>query len=111
MAAELLDFNSTYYKQTSGTDGINDWMEVNCSPPTEVFRVTSNETGDWFFCRKIEKVKSVLIQNHGGSFATGADVAPPKVTVTHASAGGTAKIAIGHTTSREEFSVIIIGEL
>ena len=111
MPAELLDFNATYYKQASGTDGINDWMEVNSNPPTEVFRVTSNENGDWFFCRKIEKVKVVLIQNHGTTFATGADMAPPKVTVNHASTGGTAKITIGHTTSREEFSIIIIGEL
>ncbi len=111
MSVELLDFAAIYYKQASGTDGINDWMEVNASPPTEVFRVTSNENGDWFFCRKIEKVKAILIQNHGTTFATGADVAPAKVTVTHASTGGTAKITIGHSGSREVFSVIIIGEL
>ena len=111
MSAELLDFQATYYKQASGTDGINDWLEVNATPPVEIFRVTSNEDGDWFFCRKIQKVKAVLIQNHGGSLATGADVAPAKVTVTEATTGGGAKITIGHTTSREVFSVIIIGEL
>lgn len=110
MPAELLDFAATKYKQPSGTDGINDWMELS-DPPTEVFRVTSNEDGDWFFCRRIVKVKNIRVQNHGTTFATGADMAPPKITVTHSTTGGTAKITIAHATSREEFSIIIIGDL
>jgi len=112
MSADKLDFASTYYKQPSGTDGINDWMEINGSPPIEVFRVTSNEDGDWLFCQKIDRIKTVLIQNHGTTFATGADVAPPKIAITQGSSTGNAKIAITHATAaREEFSIIIIGEL
>lgn len=111
MSAELLDFHATYYKQPSGTDGINDWLEVNSKPHIEIIRVTSNEDGDWLFCRKIQKVQSVLIQNHGTTFATGADMAPAKVTVTEGTNGGGAKITIGHTTSREVFSLMIIGGL
>lgn len=112
MGAEALIYDTTHYKQMGATDdGIRDWMEVNSSPPIEVFRVRSNETGDWLFCNKIERVKAVLAQNHGATFATGADVAPPKITVTHGTYGGTAKITIAHTTSREDFSIIIIGEL
>ena len=47
MAVELLTFAGTKYKQPAGTDGINDWMEINGSPSIEIFRVTSNEYGDW----------------------------------------------------------------
>ena len=28
MAPEKLDFAATHYKQTAGTDGIADWMEI-----------------------------------------------------------------------------------
>ena len=111
MAAQL-ERESTYYKQASGTVGINDWMEVNGSPHTEVFRVTSDADGDYFFCDKINNVKSVRIQNHGATFATGAATDSPKVTVTQsASSGKSAKIAIGHTATKEVFSVKIIGDL
>ena len=111
MASELLDFNSTTYKQAAGTDGINDWMEVNSSPPVEVFRVTSDESDDWFFCRKISRVKSVLIQNHGATFGTGVRD-NPQITISQGSGvSGTAKITITHTDTQEVFSVIIIGEL
>lgn len=111
MAAQLTR-ESTYYKQPSGTVGINDWMEVNSSPHVEVFRVTSDADGDFFFCDKINSVKSIRIQNHGVSFATGVSVDSPKVTVTQsASSGKTAKIAIGHTATKEVFSVKIIGDL
>lgn len=112
MAAEKLDFAAIKYKQTSGTDGIQDWMEINSTPHVEVFRVTSNESGDWIICNKINRVHTVLIQNHGETFATGVAVDPPKITVTQsASSAASAKIAIEHSAARETFSVIVIGEL
>ena len=112
MASEVLDFNATTVKQTGTTDGIHDWLEINSTPHVEVFRVVSNESGDWFFCRKINTVKAVLIQNHGATFATGVARDPPKVTVTQsASSAKSAKITITHTSTRETFTVVIIGDL
>jgi len=110
MAAEKLDFAATAYKQDAGTDGINDWMEIAGTPHMEVFRVTSNESGDWLYCNKISKVTGVFVQNHGATFGTGA-TDTPKITVTNAKAGGSAKIAIGHSTTQEVFSVLVIGEI
>ena len=111
MSAELLDHQATYYKQPAGTDGINDWMEIAGSPHIEIFRVTSNETGDWFFCKKISRVSSMTIQNHGATIGTGARD-NPKVTVTNGAATGTAaKITIAHTGTQEVFSVMIVGEI
>lgn len=104
MAAELLDFASTYYKQPSGTDGIQDWMEINASPAIEVYRVTSNESGDWIIPRKIRKISAALIQNHGATFATGVARDEPKLTIADN------KVTITHTGTRETFSVIIMGD-
>ena len=114
MASEKLDYAATYYKQTAGTDGIADWMEIPGSPHIEIFRVSSNESADWIICNKISRVKAVAIQNHGATFGTGkAD--PPKVTVTNAATGsGTtsaARITITHSATQEVFSVMIIGEI
>jgi len=110
MAAEKLDYAATSYKQAAGTDGINDWMEIAGTPHMEVFRVTSNETGDFLYCNKISKVTGVFIQNHGANFGTGVRDSP-KITVTNAKTGGSAKITITHTTTREVFSVLVIGEI
>lgn len=111
MAAELLDYASTYYKQAAGTDGINDWLEVSGSPAIEVFRVTSDETGDWLFCRKISRVSAVLIHNHGATIGTGVKD-NPKVTITNGAAtGAAAKIEIAHTGTQEVFSIMVIGEI
>lgn len=98
-------------KQAGGTVGINDWMEINNKPFIEVFRVTSDANGDYFFCRKIQKVTGVLIQNHGAAYATGAATDEPKYSVTHGTNGGTAKITITHTATEEVFSVFVFGEV
>jgi len=111
MAAEKLAHASTYYKQPVGTDGINDWMEINGSTQIEVFRVTSNESGDWIYCDKISRVSAVLIHNHGATIGTGVRD-NPKVTITNGAATGTAaKITIAHTATQEVFSVMVIGEI
>jgi len=110
MAPEKLDFAATHYKQTAGTDGIADWMEIPGSPAIEIFRISTNESGDWILCNKISRVKAVAIQNHGATFATGvAD--SPKIAITQAAAGGAAKITITHTGTREVMSVMVIGEI
>lgn len=110
MAAELLDHHATYDKQPAGTDGINDWLEINGSPHIEIFRVTSNESGDWFFCKKISRVLGMTIQNHGATIGTGVRD-NPKITITNATTGGAAKIAIAHSTTQEVFSVMVVGEI
>uniref|UniRef100_A0A6M3K0J7 Uncharacterized protein n=1 Tax=viral metagenome TaxID=1070528 RepID=A0A6M3K0J7_9ZZZZ len=110
MAAQLT-FETTYQKQPSGTKGINDWMELNCSPATEVFRVTSDADGDFFYCNKISRTKAVMVQNHGATFATGVSRDTPKITIRNGTTTMNAKITIGHTATAECFSVIVIGEL
>lgn len=110
MGAEELNFAATTIKTAEGTDGINDWMEINTNPLIEVFRVTSNETGDYIFCRKINRVKGAWIQNHGATYATGIARDTPKLAITQGSATSNAKITITHTTTREVFTLIVVGE-
>uniref|UniRef100_A0A6M3LM36 Uncharacterized protein n=1 Tax=viral metagenome TaxID=1070528 RepID=A0A6M3LM36_9ZZZZ len=111
MAAEKLDFQTTYQKQPSGTDGINDWLEIADRSFFEVFRVTSNESGDWVFCQRLHRITACLIQNHGATFATGVVRDEPKLTITQGGTTSNAKITITHSASRECFTIIVIGEL
>ncbi len=111
MGVEELAFNATTVYQAIGTDGIQDHLEIPGSPFIEVFRVTSNESGDWLFCRKINKVMGVWVQNHGTTFATGVAVDAPKLTVDDTTTTGGAKITITHTTARETFTIVIMGWL
>lgn len=110
MAAEQLNFNTTTVKQAAGTDGINDWIEIPGNPHIEVFRVTSNESGDWVFCQRIHRIIGVAIQNHGADIGTGVRD-PPAITITQGSATSCGKITITHTATQEVFSIMVIGEL
>ncbi len=111
MAPEVLPFNSTTVYQAIGTDGVQDNLEIAGSPFIEVFRVTSNESGDWLFTRKITKVMGVWVQNHGTAFTTGAALDTPKLTVDDTTTEGTAKITITHSGARETFTILVIGTL
>jgi len=106
MAAEKLAFSATQVFQSTGTDGINHWTEKQLGGGLwmELFRVTSNESGDWFFCKRIGKIQAVAIQNHGATFATGVARDSPKYE-TRAN-----KITITHSATREVFSVLVIGK-
>jgi len=106
-----LTFAPTKVKYASGATGINDWKEINTSPMIEVFRVTSGNSGDFLFCKKIHKVAAVLIHNHGATFATGVSRDNPRVTVTSGGiTKGSAKITIVHSATDECFSIMVIGE-
>ena len=111
MAAELTFDTALGIPQADGTVGINAYCENPGIPEIEVFRVTSDASGDYFFSRRFKKIKSVLIQNHGATFATGAARDPPKLTITQGSATATGKLTITHTTTEEVFSVIVFGEI
>ncbi len=108
--AELTFNTSLGIPKTSG-DGIYYYIEVPGTPEIEVFRVRSSVNGDFFFSRRFHKIKSVQVQNHGATFATGVARDPPKIVITQGSKGNTAKITLNHTATAEFFSIILYGEL
>ena len=108
--AELTFNTSLGIPKTSG-DGIYAYIEAQGSPEIEVFRVKSSNASDWFFSRRFKKIKSIMIQNHGATFATGVARDPPKVIATQGTATANAKVTITHTATAEFFSVIVFGEL
>jgi hypothetical protein len=93
------------------TKGINFYEELPGNNEIEIFRVTSDANGDWFFSRKFYYVKSVMVQNHGATFATGVARDPPKIVVTQGNANAPAKITINHSGTDECFSIILIGDM
>jgi len=114
MAAELTFNTSLGVPQPAGTVGINYYVEAPGTPEIEVYRVTSDATGDYFFSRRFKKVKSFMVQNHGATFATGtlaSGVDPPKIVLTQGTSTASAKFTITHTATEEVFSIIVIGEL
>ncbi len=110
MAAAELTMAGTGLVQAAGTKGINYYDETPGSPNKEVFRVTSDASLDYFFSRKFEKIKGVIVQNHGATFNTGSKD-QPKITVTQGTSGSAAKITITHTATEEVFSFVIYGDL
>lgn len=111
MPIELKYNATTGLPYNVGTNGITDYIEPTSMPEIEVFRVTSTGNGDWFYSRKFEKIKSIMIQNHGATFGTGRRD-PPKVMVAQGSGGSAARITINHTDDAQEvFSVIVFGEI
>ena len=90
---------------------ISDFLEVDGSPNLEVVRVSSTANGDSFFSRKFHKIKAVITQNHGTTFATGVARDSPKIVVTQGSGTNNAKITITHSAATEVFSFLIVGEL
>ena len=110
MAAAELTMAGTGLVQADGTVGINYYDEAPGNPQKEVFRVTSDVNGDYFFSRKFEKIKTIQIHNHGATFNTGS-IDQPKVVITQGTNGNAAKITINHTATEEVFSVIIYGDL
>jgi len=109
MASELT-MAATGVVQTVTTNGINGYVECPGDPNIEAFNVTSSVNGDYFFSRKFEKIKTILIQNHGATLNT-AGIDQPKAVVTQGTNGKAAKITIYHDTTKEVFSVIIFGDL
>ncbi len=109
MAAELTMAGAGLV-QPDGTVGINYYDECPGSPNIEVFRVTSDANGDFFYSRKFEKIKTPLIQQHGATFNTGS-IDSPKITVAQGTDGKAAKITINHDATEEVFSVIIFGDM
>ena len=93
------------------TKGINFYEELPGDNEVEIFRVTSDASGDWFYSRRFYYIKSVMVQNHGASFATGVSRDPPKITITQGSANGPAKITIAHTATDECFSIRLMGDM
>lgn len=89
--------------------GINEYLEIPGDPTIEHFRVTSDSNGDWFYSRRFHKIRSVMVQNHGATFATGVSRDPPKITVTQGTKGNPAKITINHTATSECFSIRLEG--
>ncbi len=110
MAATELTMAGTGIEQPDGTKGINYYNECPGDPSIEIFRVTSDASGDYFFSRKFEKIKTPLIHNHGATFNTGS-IDQPKIVVTQGTDGKAAKITIYHTATEEVFSVIIFGDM
>lgn len=88
---------------------VQDYLEINGSPNTEIVRVSSDSNGDTFTSKKFHKIKNVQITNHGATFNTGTKD-PPQVGVTQGSATTNAKVSIIHTTTFEVFSLMIEGE-
>lgn len=110
MAAAELTMAGTGLEQADGTKGINYYNECPGSPNIEVFRVTSDSNGDYFYSRKFSKLKVPLVHNHGATFNTGSRD-QPKITVTQGTNGNPAKITITHTATKEVFSFIIFGDM
>ena len=112
MAAAELVMAGVGQGQTAGTKGINDYIEAPGNPQIEVFRVTSDADGDYFFSRKFIKIKAPLVQNHGATLNTGSRDQPKIVVQQGDEATSTpAKITINHTATEEVFSFIIIGDM
>ena len=97
-------------EQADGTVGINGYIECPGDPSIESFRVTSDASGDYFYSRKFEKIKTPLVQNHGANFNS-ATKDQPKIVVTQGTNGNAAKITIYHTGTKEVFSFIIFGDM
>ena len=110
MAAAELTMAGTGLQVADGTKGINGYIECPGDPSIEVFRVTSDADGDYFYSRKFEKIKTISIHNHGATFNTGS-IDQPKAVVTQGTNGKPAKITIYHTATKEVFSVIIFGDM
>jgi len=91
------------------TTTINDYLEVHGNPNLEVVRFTSTTVGDSVTSKKFNRIKTVLIQNHGATFATGIRD-PPKVIITQGSATTNAKVTVMHSGTTEVFSLLIVGE-
>ena len=115
MAAAELTFDvSLGIPQAAGTKGINEWMEVQGAPEIEVVQVFADSSGDWFYSRKFQKIKAVMVQSHGATFSagTGTSLDPPKVVVTQGTAtGANAKVTISKSAANESLSFIIFGEM
>ena len=109
MAVELT-MAGTGLEVADGTVGINGYIECPGDPSIEVFRVTSETNGDYFYSRKFEKIKTPLVHNHGATFNTGSRDSP-KIVVTQGTDGKAAKITIYHDTTEEVFSFIIFGDM
>ncbi len=110
MAAAELTMAGTGLVQAASTKGINYYDECPGNPNMECIRVTSDASGDYFFSRKFEKIKTPLVHNHGATFNTGS-IDQPKIVVTQGTNGNAAKITITHTTTEEVFSFIIFGDM
>jgi len=87
-----------------------DYLEVTGFPGMEIVRVQTNQSGDSYTSKKFHKIKSVMIQNHGATFATGVAVDAPKVTIMQGGKNTNAKVFITHTSTAEVFSLNILGE-
>lgn len=88
-----------------------DRLEVNGAPNIEVIRVQSTANGDAFFSSKFQRIKCIIPQNHGTTFATGVARDPPRITITQGSGTQNAKITITHSAATEVFSLLVIGDL
>ena len=108
--AELTFDTSLGAPVTSG-DGIYYYNEIPGTPEVEVFRVRSSVNGDFLYSRRFSKIKAVMVQNHGATFASGVVVDPPKIVITQGSSTTSAKITLNHTATAEFFSIIVFGEL
>lgn len=116
MAAAELTFNTSLgVPQPAGTKGINEYLEITGAPELEIFQVFSDFTGDFFFSRRFQKIKALMVQSHGATFATGGSGIskdPPKLTVTQGTKDGpNAKITITKSNANESFSIYVFGEL
>lgn len=87
-----------------------DYIEGTGSPLLEIVRVVSNQTGDSYVSKKFQRIKSVMVQNHGATFAAGVVRDAPKLIIQQGGTTGNAKIGIIHTATTEVFSLLIIGE-
>ena len=110
MAIAELTMVGTGLVQLAGTKGINYYDECPGNPQIECIRVTSDASGDYFFSRKFDKIKTVSVQQHGATFNTGS-IDSPKVVVTQGADGKAAKITIYHDDTEEVFSFVIFGDM
>ena len=111
MAAAELVFTSEGIPFADGTKGITGYVEIPGTPEIEVIRVHADASGDYFYSKRFQKIKTVMVQNHGNGMTTGVSRDPPKVVVTQGGANANAKVTIYHTATDETFSFIIWGEL
>ena len=111
MAAAELTLAGVGQPQATGTKGITAYLETPGSPNVEVFRVNSEDSGDFIYSRKFIKIKTVHVQNHGATIGTGKKD-PPKVVVTQGNETGTtmAKVTLYHDND-EVYSIIIFGDM
>ena len=90
---------------------VSDYLEVNPDVPIEIVRVSSTASGDSYKSQKFNRIKSVIAQNHGNTYASGSVRDSPKIAVTQGSSTSNATITITHSAATEIFSLFIIGEL